>query len=157
MRGRVEVKSVFYGADGVIFYRDEPVCEYVERVTGGAGFDVVFDTVGGDNVARCFEAARVSGTVVSISTRTTADLSSLHAKGLTLHVVFMLIPMLYRQEAGCAHQGDILRHLNRLIAAGQLRPLLDTQRFTFQEAAAAHSRLESHAAIGKIVLTGFHS
>ena len=144
------------GADGVIFYREEEVGTYVDRVTGGAGFDIVFDTVGGENVARCFQAARVSGTVVSISTRTTADLSPLHAKGLSLHVVFMLIPMLYRQPEGCARQGGILRKCNELVAAGQLRPLLDTERFAFSQAAAAHARLQSGAAMGKVVLTGFH-
>jgi NADPH2:quinone reductase len=141
------------GAAGTINYRGQSVDDYVRDVTGGTGFDVVFDTVGGDNVARCFQAAAVSGTVVSISTRTTTDLSPLHAKGLSLHVVFMLIPMLYNK--GQAHHGHILRELNTLIAAGKLRPLLDSEQFTFREASAAHERLQSGQATGKIVLSGF--
>ena len=141
------------GAAGTINYRGQSVEDYVQQVTGGEGFDVVFDSVGGDNVARCFQAAAVSGTVVSISTRTNADLSPLHAKGLSLHVVFMLIPLLYNK--GRERHGQILRELNVLIAAGKIRPLLDTQRFTFAEAAAAHTHLASGTATGKIVLSGF--
>ena len=141
------------GAAHTIDYRARTVEEYVRDETGGAGFDVVMDTVGGENVARCFAAAAVSGTVVSISTRTTADLSPLHAKGLTLHVVFMLIPMLHGR--GRERHGAILREAGALVAAGRLRPLLDARRFTFAEAGAAHAHLESGQAIGKVVLTGF--
>lgn len=141
------------GADGVIFYRDKSVADYVASATGGKGFDVVLDTVGGDNVARCFEAAAISGTVVSISTRTTADLSPLHAKGLSLHVVFMLLPMLTGN--GRARQGDILREAGDLIAKGKLRPLTDGDPFPFTDAPAAHARLESGEATGKVVLAGW--
>jgi len=141
------------GATGTINYREQSVDDYVQQVTGGAGFDVVFDSVGGDNVARCFQAAAVSGIVVSISTRTTADLSPLHAKGLSLHVVFMLIPLLYNK--GRERHGQILRELTALVAAGKVKPLLDVRRFTFATAAAAHERLASGQATGKVVLTGF--
>ncbi len=143
------------GASGVIFYREQSVEDYVKAVTGGAGFDLVFDTVGGENVARCFQAAAVSGTVVSISTRTTADLSPLHAKGLSLHVVFMLIPLLYNQARGRERHGEILRELTALVDAGKVQPLLDPRRFTFGDAAEAHAWLQSGNATGKVVLTGF--
>jgi len=141
------------GAAGTINYREETVEQYVQRATGGAGFDVVFDSVGGENVARCLQAAAVSGTVVSISTRTTTDLSPLHAKGLSLHVVFMLIPMLYHR--GREHHGAILRELSALVAAGKVKPLLEPQRFRFDEVSQAHALLQSGTATGKIVLTGF--
>jgi len=143
------------GADGVIFYREQSTAEYVQEITSGAGFDVVFDTVGGDNVAKCFEAAAVSGTVVSISTRTSADLSPLHAKGLSLHVVFMIIPLLYRQSGPRIAQGQALARISQLAAAGRIAPLLDPHVFSFEQVSAAHALLESGSAIGKITLTGF--
>lgn len=143
------------GADGVIFYREQSVADYVREATGGAGFDIVFDTVGGDNVQKCFEAVAVSGTVVSISTRTTADLSPLHAKGVSLHVVFMIIPLLYNFPGTRAAQGQTLAHLSQLAAAGRIRPLLDSRVFPFEQAGAAHALLESGHAIGKVTLTGF--
>ena len=143
------------GADGVIFYRGQSVADYVREITSGAGFDVVFDTVGGDNVAKCFEAAAVSGTVVSISTRTTADLAPLHAKGLSLHVVFMIIPLLYNFPGTRSAQGKMLAHLSQLAAAGRIQPLVDARVFSFEQAGAAHALLESGSAIGKVTLTGF--
>ena len=143
------------GAEGVIFYREQAVADYVREITGGSGFDVVFDTVGGDNVAKCFEAAAVSGTVVSISTRTVTDLSPLHAKGLSLHVVFMVIPLLYNFPGTRAAQGKTLAHLSQLAANGRIKPLLDSRVFSFEEAGAAHALLESGSAFGKVALTGF--
>ncbi len=141
------------GAAGTINYREQPVEDYVQQVTGGAGFDVVFDSVGGENVARCFQAAAVSGQVVSISTRTTADLSPLHAKGLTLHVVFMIIPVLYNK--GREHHGAILRELTTLVEAGKVKPLCDVRRFAFGDAGEAHAWLQGGKAVGKVVLSGF--
>lgn len=136
-----------------VFYRDRSVPEYVQEATGGTGFDFIFDTVGGENVGRCFEAAAVSGTVVSISTRTSCDLSPLHQKGLSLHVVFMLIPMLYRR--GRKRHGEILRQMAALVDAGKVLPLIDPQSFTFSQAELAHRHLESGQAVGKVVLIGF--
>lgn len=136
-----------------ILYRDASVEDYVATHTGGRGFDVVFDTVGGENVARCFHAAVISGTVVSISTRVTTDLSPLHQKGLSLHVVFMLLPLLTGE--GRARHGEWLSEAASLVASGALRPLLDPNSFTFNEASSAHRHLQSGSAIGKIALSGF--
>ena len=69
------------GADHVILYRDASVSDYVEEHTGGKGFDVVFDTVGGDTMDRSFEAAAANGVVLTIAARSTHDLSLLHGKG----------------------------------------------------------------------------
>lgn len=143
------------GADGVIFYKEKTVAEYVRQITAGGGFDVVFDTVGGENVARCLEAVGVSGTVVSISTRTSADLSPLHAKGVSLHVVFMIIPLLYNQAGPRAAQGAALARISDLAASGSVKPLMDPHVFSFEQAGAAHALLESGKAIGKITLSGF--
>lgn len=139
------------GADGTINYRRQSVADYVAEHTGGRGFDVVFDTVGGENLGLALEAAALNGTVVSTSTSQTYDLSPMHAKGLTLHVVFMLIPMLH--GIGRGHHGEILGELARLVDDGVIRPLIDERRFRFAEVAAAHRLLESGEATGKVVLT----
>lgn len=136
-----------------VFYKEQSVDDYVKKFTDGKGFDVVFDTVGGENVQNCFTAAAVSGTVVSISTRTSADLSPLHAKGLSLHVVFMLIPLLYNK--GREHHGEILTELTALVEAGKVKPLIHKERFSFSEVGKAHALLESGQALGKIVLTAW--
>lgn len=141
------------GADVGIDYTKQEVAEYVAEHTGGDGFDVVFDTVGGDNVLRSFEAAALNGTVVSVNTRVSCDLSLLHQKSLSLHVVFMLIPMLHSR--GRAHHGEILRSVAQHADAGRIRPLVHPEKFRFSEVGEAHALLESGKAVGKVVLLGF--
>ncbi|MFT4547845.1 MAG: NADPH2:quinone reductase [Verrucomicrobiales bacterium] len=143
------------GADVGINYREKSVEDYVEEHTGGAGFDVVFDTVGGDNVLRSMTATGLNGQVVSISTRCECDLSQMHMRGLSMHVVFMLIPMFHDQPAGKAHHGEILREVARRVDAGELKPLVHDERFDFAEVGKAHTLLESGAAVGKVVLRGW--
>lgn len=138
------------GADVAINYRQQTVENYVEEYTSGKGFDVVFDTVGKNNLDQSFAAATLNGTVVSISTRSTHDLSLLHAKGLTLHVVYMLIPLLH--GTGRANYGKILFNIAKLVDQGTIRPLLDPKSFTFSEVTQAHQYAESGQAVGKVVL-----
>lgn len=138
------------GAQVAIDYRQTTVAEYVAAHTDGAGFDVVLDTVGGDNLGHSLAAAAVNGTVVTILAAGQHDLTTLHAKGLTLHAVFMLIPMLYGR--GRTTHGQILGVIAQLVDAGHLKPVLDPERFTFADAADAHRKLEQGAAFGKIVL-----
>lgn len=138
------------GADVAINYRKQTVEEYVEEYTDGKGFDVVFDTVGNDNLQTAFKASALNGTVVSTVSLSTQDLSLLHAKGLTLHLVFMLIPMLY--GIGQEHHGEILSKLAQLVDEGKVRPLLDSKSFSFSKVAEAHYHAESGQAIGKVIL-----
>ncbi len=138
------------GADVAINYRQQTVEEYVAEYTNGKGFDVVFDTVGGENLTKSFAAAKLNGKVVSISTSQTYDLSPLHRKGLSLHVVFMLIPMLH--NLGRAHHGKILTELAKLVDEGKICPLIDPKEFSFDQAELAHRHLESGQTIGKVVL-----
>ena len=139
------------GANVAINYRELDAAAIVATHTNGAGYDLVFDSVGGDNVVRCFDAAASNGTVVSINTRCTADLAPMHQKALSLHVVFMLIPL--ASGKGRARNGEILRELTVLVEAGHVRPLLHEQRFTIPEVGAAHALLQTGGATGKIVLT----
>lgn len=139
------------GADHCIFYKDMEVQDYVSQYTANRGFDVIFDTVGGDNIAKCFQAAALNGTVVSVSSRSQQDLSPMHAKGLTLHVVFMLIPLLH--NLGRERHGDILRQIASLVDVKHLKPLIDQRQYRLADIAAAHKCLESGAAVGKVIVT----
>lgn len=138
------------GADVTINYREESVHDYVQKYTDGKGFDVVFDTVGGENLDRSFEAAAVHGTIIAIAARSTHDLSPVHSKGLSLHVTFMLLKILNKDLH--KHYGEILKKVARVVEEGKLRPLLDSNIFTFDEVSKAHEYMESGKTIGKIVL-----
>lgn len=138
-----------YGATA-INYRTEKVADYVAKHTGGAGFDVVFDSVGGANMTNSFEAAALNAHVATTVSMLELDLSPAHFKGLSLHVVFMLIPMLYNHKR--EQHGAILAKLAEIVDAGALKPLLDETRFGLDAVGDAYARLSSGHAIGKVVV-----
>lgn len=138
------------GADHVISYRTESVADYVARLTGGRGFDVVFDATGGDDLATSLAAARLNGHVVTIVSQYEADLAPMHAKGLSLHVVFMLIPMLY--DIGREAHGRLLRAAAAPAEASKLQPLIDPESFALEDLPRAHRKAEAGRAFGKIVI-----
>ena len=139
------------GANQTINYQKHSVEDYVNKYAEGRGFDVVFDTVGGTNLDASFLAARPGGTVVNIAARSTHDLSPMHARTLTLHVVFLVA-----QLANPANRYTIrprLEKLCELVENGELKPLIDEQSYKFEKVADAHAYLESGKAIGKVVIT----
>ena len=138
-----------YGATA-IDYQTETVADYVANHTDGAGFEVVFDSVGGANMANSFEAAALNGNVTTTVALLELDLTPAHFKGLSLHVVFMLIPMLHNHKRD--EHGAILAKLGEIVDAGALKPLLDEKRFGLSEAGQAYDRLTSGQAIGKVVV-----
>jgi len=81
---------------------------------------------------------------------TTQDLGPLHMKAASLHVIFMLLPMLHGR--GRDRHSRILRNLAEIVDAGKLRPLVDDSHFTLKTAPDAHRRLESGDAHGKVVI-----
>ena len=133
-----------------INYKTETVADYVGQYTAGAGFDVIFDSVGAENMANSFEAAKLNGNVASTVALVELDLSMAHFKGLSLHVVFMLIPMIYNQ--GREEHGRILGELSKIAEAGGLTAVLDEKRFELNQAGEAHARLASGQAMGKVVV-----
>ncbi len=139
-----------FGADNVIDYRQEDPAAYIQRLTGGQGFDVVFDTVGGATLDASLAAAKSLGNVASINARSTHDLSPMHAKGLTLSVVFMLLPLL--SGVGRERYGAILSAAAELACMGRLTPLLDAERFGLDQIGQAQAHLASGKAVGKVVV-----
>lgn len=139
------------GADRTINYRSTDVKSYVASETGGRGYDVVFDTIGGDNIQPSIEAVAFNGRVATIvSMGASADLTTLMPRNASLHVIFMLVPML--NDRDLERHGEILRRLTLLVEGGRIRPLLDDMRFALDEVGAAHARLTSGQAVGKLVL-----
>ena len=133
-----------------INYKTESVAEYVAKHTDGKGFDVVFDSVGGENLTKSFEAAALNGHIATTVSLLELDLSPAHFKGLSLHVVFMLIPMLhnYKRE----EHGQILKKIAEITEAGKYTPVVDENKFSLEQVGDAHSLLESGKAVGKVVV-----
>jgi NADPH:quinone reductase-like Zn-dependent oxidoreductase len=133
-----------------INYKTESVADYVAKHTDGAGFDVVYDSVGGANLLNSFEAAALNGHVSTTVSMCELDLNLAHFKGLSLHVVFMLIPMLhnFKREQHAA----ILSDLSKIAESGGLKPVLDDSQFSLDQIGDAHARLQSGQAVGKVVI-----
>ncbi|MFI3246805.1 MAG: zinc-dependent alcohol dehydrogenase family protein [Ferrimonas sp.] len=133
-----------------IDYKHSPVADYVARYTAGQGFDLIYDSVGGENLVHSMAAAKLNGQIATTVSLLELDLSTLHFKGLSLHVVFMLIPMIHNQ--GRQAHAEILAALAALAERGDLQPILDNNQYGLTDVAAAHTRLSSGDAIGKVVI-----
>lgn len=131
-------------------FTTQKVEDYVAEHTGGTGFDVVFDSVGGSNMTNSFNAAKLNGHVASTVAMVEIDLTPAHFKGLSLHVVFMLIPMMH--NVGRQSHGDILRTLADLADDGALKPIVDEQTFGRADVSAAYAQLTNGSAVGKVVV-----
>lgn len=133
-----------------INYKTESVEDYVEKHTNGKGFDIVYDSVGAANLINSFNAAALNGQVATTVSLCELDLTTAHFKGLSLHVVFMLIPMLYNHKR--EDHGKILKSIAEIVENNGLKPILDEQIFGLEEAGKAHERLESGQAMGKVII-----
>ena len=134
-----------------IDYTTSTPAAYVLEHTADEGFDVVYDTVGGPTLDASFQVVRrYTGHVVSALGWGTHALAPLSFRGATYSGVFTLMPML--SGKGRSHHGEILAQVTRLVEAGQVRPLLDTQRFTLAQIEHAHARATGGQAAGKVVV-----
>ena len=105
-----------YGATA-IDYKNETVADYVAKYTDGKGFEVIFDSVGGANLANSFEAVALNGEITTTLSMLELDLTPAHLKGVSLHVIFMLIPMLHNHKRD--EHGRILAKLSEIVDAGE--------------------------------------
>ena len=141
------------GADVAVNYKTEDFVAATKAATGDKGADLILDMVGGDYIARNYEAASVEGRIVQIafqgSYKATVDfrrlmLKRLHHTGSTL------------RSRSVADKGAIRQALEDnalpLIAAGKVKPVI-YKTFPLREAASAHALMETSSHIGKIVLT----
>jgi NADPH2:quinone reductase len=141
------------GADVAINYKTEDFVATTKAATNDKGADVILDMVGGDYIARNYEAAAVEGRIVQIafqgSPKATVNftrimLKRLHHTGSTL------------RSRSVADKGAIARAVEDnalpLLASGKIKPVI-FKTFPLAQAVDAHALMESSAHIGKIVLT----
>lgn len=150
--GRPEQADVIRGLGAQpIDFTTTSVEQYVALYTGGEGFDVVYDTVGGATLDAAFVAARTyGGHVVSCLGWGTHKLVPLSFRAATYSGVFTLLPMLTGK--GRANHGRILREAAKMVEAGQLLPLMDPRRFDLGAALEAHEAVAAGHARGRIVV-----
>lgn len=138
------------GADDAFNYKAMPVKEYVKQATGGAGFDVVYNTPGADSIDQSVTATKFRGTVLDILGDFPTQ-PGFSMKWLNFSSVFAGRSITHDVEQD--HVGEILRETAKLVDAGKLRPLVHDQQFTFAQAGDAHRVAEHNSPTGKVVLT----
>ncbi|WP_416235419.1 zinc-dependent alcohol dehydrogenase family protein [Nitrospirillum sp. BR 11164] len=134
-----------------IDYAAETVADYVGRLTGGKGFELVYDTNGGAVLDASFQAVARFGHVVSALGWGSHALAPLSFKGATYSGVFTLAPLLTGVDR--AHHGDLLKEVATLVEAGKLLPRLDPRVYTLETAADAHAAITDRTAKGKVVVS----
>lgn len=138
------------GATDTANFREETVAHYVERLTHNQGFDIIFDTVGQNNLINSFEAVANYGHVITTAARLELDLSPLHAKSADLHVVFMMLPII--NGANDNRYQILLENLAQDLMNGELTLLSNEKIYGFTEIAQAHDDLMARKTHGKIKL-----
>jgi putative PIG3 family NAD(P)H quinone oxidoreductase len=140
------------GADRAVNYREQDFVAVVKEATDGHGADVILDMVGGDYVARNYDAAAVDGRIVQIATlngaKASADFSKLMVKRL-VHTGSTLRPRTVTFKADIA--AALERRVWPLLAERRIVPVMD-MIFPLRDAWRAHERMEEGEHIGKIVL-----
>lgn len=124
------------GAACVIDYQTEDFVERCQSLYGGV--DAVFDTVGGDTLARSIDAVRPYGKLASIVS-TSGDLNRAYIKNLHCYFGFM------------QRNAKTLQAISRLVERGLLRPIID-RVLPLSQVAEGHRLLEQGGLRGKIVL-----
>ena len=138
-----------YGATP-IDYKTAKVEDYVKQFTGGKGFDIIYDTVGGQSLDDSFAAIRHYGQIASCYAFGTHALATGSLRSASLHGVFVLHPMISGE--GRKHHGDILKEAAKFIEEGKLKPLIDPRNFTLDTAMDAHKAVSDSSSVGKIVV-----
>jgi len=137
------------GAERAINYRDE---DFVDTMRAVGGANVILDMVGGPYIPRNLKALADDGRLVQIAflqgPKTEVNFVQLMTRRLTF-TGSTLRPQSDLAKAKIAQQlRDVVWPL---LSQGKIAPVIDST-FNMTEAAAAHSRMESSAHIGKIVL-----
>jgi NADPH:quinone reductase-like Zn-dependent oxidoreductase len=131
--------------------RAQPVEAFVQEHTQGKGFEVVYDTVGGEALDQAFHSVAKFGHVVSCLGWGTHALAPLSFKAAHYAGVFTLLPLLTGE--GREHHGAILREATRLAEAGKLIPHVDPREFALDQAEQAHELVRTRGNDGKVVVT----
>ncbi len=135
-------KAAELGADAGLDYTREPVAKRVLELTGGAGVDMVIDNVGAASWGESLRALRRGGRIVTCGA-TTGDQPPAELRRLFIRQL-----EIYGSTLGSVEE---LRRLLALVAAGELRPVVDSV-LPLSEVAAAFERVAGGQQFGKVVL-----
>jgi NADPH2:quinone reductase len=138
------------GARDVVL-TSEPWRERVLELTGGRGVDVVIDPVGGDRFLDSLRCLAIGGRLMVVGF-TGGSIPTVRVNRLLLRNLSVIGVAMHVMDR--AHPGTlrtVRTAIQTLVDAGELHPQLDS-RYPLEEAGSALERLESGAAIGKVLV-----
>lgn len=139
------------GAEAVIATTEQYLTAELNTLTQGAGVNLVFDPVGGPDVAKLAAAMAMNGIFFQYGALDTRDLSipvmDILGKHLqfTGYELFEITTVAEKMARAKAFVYDGLK-------SGQLKPVID-KTFAFEEIAEAHRYMEANGQVGKIIVT----
>jgi NADPH2:quinone reductase len=147
-----EVLAKAAGADHVIRYDECDFAERVGEITGGAGCDVVYDSVGRSTFEGSLRSLRARGTLALFGQSSGAvppfDLQQLNQMGS----LFVTRPSLAHYTATREELESRAADVLGAVAQGELDVRIG-DRFPLLRAADAHRALEARLTSGKVLLT----
>jgi len=140
------------GAEILINYREQDFPAELKAATDGHGADVILDIIGGSYAARNVAALALGGRIMVIANQSgeNANFNPFHLmqkRGRYWGTTLRARPF---DEKAAIIQG-IRTDVWAWVESGAFRPVIDS-RFSFDEAAEAHRRMETSAHVGKILL-----
>ena len=140
------------GARRAIDYKTEDFVAEIGKETAGRGVNVVLDMVGGSYVARNLQVLATEGRLVMIATQGGAKGEVDVMRIMQQRLVITGSTLRPRSaEFKRAIRDQLLEHVWPLLAAGRIRPVVDSV-FALAEAGKAHARMEGGEHKGKIIL-----
>ncbi len=137
------------GAERAINYRDE---DFVKVMKEEGGANLILDLVGGDYIPRNVKTLAEDGRLVQIA--------FLQGPQVELNFAMVMVKRLTITGSTLRPQSDLAKariadelkaKVWPLLDAGKIAPVMDSE-FALDDAAQAHTRMESSGHIGKIVL-----
>ena len=139
------------GATHVIDYKSEDFVARVKAITGGAGVDVVYDSIGKDTFPKSLDCLKPLGLWVSFGNASGAitgmDIGILAAKGS----LYATRPTLFTYTASKAQNQENANDLFDVVSKGIVKIGVN-HTYPLKEAAQAHRDLEGRKTTGSIVL-----
>ncbi|PZR27864.1 MAG: oxidoreductase [Citrobacter freundii] len=103
-------------------------------------FDFVLDTVGDENIEKSLKVVKAGGTVISIPSRLSEQVSE-QAKAKNVNALFFLV----------ASNGGHTKVIADWLQQGFVKPYISA-KFSFDEMGKAHEQVESGRTVGKVVV-----
>ncbi|MFE2095646.1 MULTISPECIES: NAD(P)H-quinone oxidoreductase [unclassified Streptomyces] len=140
------------GADVLINYREQDFVAEIGQATDGAGADVILDNMGAKYLDRNVQALAVNGRLAIIGMqggiKGELNIAALLNKRAAISATSLRARPLNEKAAIVA---AVREHVWPLLAAGQVRPVVDSE-LPMPEAAEAHRVVEASRHVGKVLL-----